>query len=358
MHKNLLFIFNLFACTICQGQNFTGQWKGEFLDKSSIAWDGDKCDYVLELEVSGTKVSGFSYTYFSDAGKKFYTICRLEGYIDKKKKYLEVKEIQRTKTNVPREIRNCFQIHRLFYTKLGNNEQIEGNWIPAPNQNGDCGYGTTVLSRRSLINSYPGYQNTSAKSASEKKNPASKGNPTASVSKSTHNGSTKQDNKTAKNAEKLTKQETVNSALLIPEEKMLPNPDVKNRAVASGNEKLEKRVSKVIKTIEARNKTVRVDLYDNGEIDGDSVSLFFNGKLLLSNKRLTTRSLSLNLQIDENRSINELVMYAENLGTIPPNTALMVVTDGSKRYEVRITSDLQKSGTINFVYKPDEIAKP
>jgi hypothetical protein len=117
-------------------------------------------------------------------------------------------------------------------------------------------------------------------------------------------------------------------------------------------------VSKVIKTIEARNKTVRVDLYDNGEIDGDSVSLFYNGQLLLSNKRLTTRSLSINLQIDDNRSINELVMYAENLGTIPPNTALMVVTDGNKRYEVRITSDLQKNGTINFVYKPDEIAKP
>jgi hypothetical protein len=44
-------------------------------------------------------------------------------------------------------------------------------------------------------------------------------------------------------------------------------------------------------------------------------------------------------------------MYADNLGSIPPNTALMVVTDGNKRYEVRITSDLQKSGTIRFIRK-------
>jgi hypothetical protein len=44
-------------------------------------------------------------------------------------------------------------------------------------------------------------------------------------------------------------------------------------------------------------------------------------------------------------------MYADNLGSIPPNTALMIVTDGTKRYEVRITSDLQKSGTIKFVKK-------
>jgi hypothetical protein len=43
-------------------------------------------------------------------------------------------------------------------------------------------------------------------------------------------------------------------------------------------------------------------------------------------------------------------MYAENLGEIPPNTALMVVNDGEKRYEVRISSDLKNSGTIHFVH--------
>jgi hypothetical protein len=47
-----------------------------------------------------------------------------------------------------------------------------------------------------------------------------------------------------------------------------------------------------------------------------------------------------------------LVMYAENLGEIAPNTALMVVTDGPHRYEVRIASDLQKSGVIRFIHKP------
>jgi hypothetical protein len=52
--------------------------------------------------------------------------------------------------------------------------------------------------------------------------------------------------------------------------------------------------------------------------------------------------------------INELVMYADNLGTIPPNTALMIVTDGNKRYEVRVTSDLKKSGTIRFVRNKKE----
>ena len=55
---------------------------------------------------------------------------------------------------------------------------------------------------------------------------------------------------------------------------------------------------------------------------------------------------------DDKKDVNELVMYAENLGSIPPNTALMVVTDGSNRYEVRIASDLEKSGVIRFIHKP------
>ena len=79
--------------------------------------------------------------------------------------------------------------------------------------------------------------------------------------------------------------------------------------------------------------------------------IFFNGKLLLSHKRLSDKALRLKLDVDANQDVNELIMYAENLGTIPPNTALMVVNDGDNRYEVRISSDLQKSGVIRFVHK-------
>ena len=92
-------------------------------------------------------------------------------------------------------------------------------------------------------------------------------------------------------------------------------------------------------------------MYDNGEIDGDSVSVFYNGSLLVSHKRLSDKPIILTLPLNKSIEVNELTMYAENLGTIPPNTALMVVTDGDKRYEVRITSDTEKNGTIAFVHK-------
>ena len=127
--------------------------------------------------------------------------------------------------------------------------------------------------------------------------------------------------------------------------------------VISPRPDFDKRNNNLIKIIEVGNTVVKVDLYDNGEIDGDSISLFYNGKLLLSRKRLSDKPITLNIKVDKDNSMNELVMYAENLGTIPPNTALMVVTDGSNRYEVRITSDLKKSGTIRFALKPDTTGK-
>ena len=113
----------------------------------------------------------------------------------------------------------------------------------------------------------------------------------------------------------------------------------------------EKRGNEILKTIEITNENFMVTLYDNGAVDGDSISLFYNGKLILSHKMLSEKPITLNLDATTNHAVNELTMYAENLGTIPPNTALMVVTDGDSRYEVRISSDLKKSGTIRFIHK-------
>ena len=72
--------------------------------------------------------------------------------------------------------------------------------------------------------------------------------------------------------------------------------------------------------------------------------------MILSHKRLGEKPISLTLDATTTKTVNELTMYAENLGEIPPNTALMVVRDGDKRYEVRISSDYKNSGTIHFVH--------
>jgi len=76
--------------------------------------------------------------------------------------------------------------------------------------------------------------------------------------------------------------------------------------------------------------------------------VYYNGKAIVSSKKLTEKPLTLNLTADPNKTENELLIYAENEGDIPPNTALMIVTEGSNRSEVRITSDEKKNGVILF----------
>lgn len=352
MKRILHLLITILLTSNVHAQDFTGQWKGQFTDKSTsfLNWGGDRCDYVLELECNGNDVTGYSYTYFNEGSNRYYTICKLKGKLNKRSRYVEVTEIERTKTNVPTNVRNCFQIHKLTYFKEGDVQTLEGSWTPAPNQQGDCGYGTTVLSRRILKKNKPVFNNATARDSKPEKKPDTK--PVTNFTDK---------NKTAAPPVVINKPKPVAPPLVKPVPETTKT-DQKNQTptvvkinppqVKLPDINFEKRNSNIIKTIEIENETFKVDLYDNGDIDGDTISLFFNGRLLLSHKRLSDKALTLTLNAAESKDVNELIMYADNLGSIPPNTALMVVTDGDNRYEVRISSDLQKSGVIRFVHKP------
>lgn len=108
----------------------------------------------------------------------------------------------------------------------------------------------------------------------------------------------------------------------------------------------------VMNEIEVESDSVQVDFYDNGEIDGDSISVFVNDQLLAFSRRLSTRAIHFDLALDPNLPVNEIGMFADNLGSIPPNTALMIVTDGKKQHEIRLSSSLDKNAVIRIKKKP------
>lgn len=339
----------LFFSGLIKAQEFTGQWKGGFGDRSSAAagWGGNDCDYVLELNVNGSNLTGYSYTYFSDGGQKYYTICKVIGKVDRKNKTVIVTETERTKTNVPVNITNCFQVHTLIYHKEGDDEILEGKWAPAPNQMSNCGYGFTKLTRRSLVKAYPRFSSTASNKSPVAKKPLTTAQ-TKPVAKKPATASVVKKPATTTLPEKpaiVLKRNDSNQTVI--ENKNNTTPAIVNKS----SYVFEKRTNSLLKTIEVFNNTVKVMLFDNGEIDGDSVSVFYNNELLASHQRLSEKAISFTLNVPDDGKVNELVMYAENLGRYPPNTALMVVTDGSNRYEVRITSDLKMSGTIRFVKK-------
>ena len=112
----------------------------------------------------------------------------------------------------------------------------------------------------------------------------------------------------------------------------------------------EKRSTREMKTIQTKNNKIVVDLYDDGDIDDDIVSVYFNKKLVVDKKSLTANAHSITLNIEAGNA-NELVLFAENLGTIPPNTALMIITDGATRHEIRLSADLKNNASVRFELK-------
>lgn len=95
--------------------------------------------------------------------------------------------------------------------------------------------------------------------------------------------------------------------------------------------------------------SVELHFYDNAEIDGDSISLFLNNRLIFEHIYLTDKPFTVKLPVSGLQQSNELVMVAENLGAIPPNTSFMVAYIGEKRYEARLESTEGSSAMIRFV---------
>lgn len=106
------------------------------------------------------------------------------------------------------------------------------------------------------------------------------------------------------------------------------------------------RSNPVVKEIEITATEMLINLYDNGEIDGDTVSVYHNNELIVTHAGLSEKAISFHITIDEQHPHHELVMVADNLGSIPPNTSLMVITAMDKRYEIFISSSEQKNAKV------------
>ncbi len=103
-------------------------------------------------------------------------------------------------------------------------------------------------------------------------------------------------------------------------------------------------------TVDVKHITLKV--YDNAVVDGDTVSILYNGKMLLAHQLLSEKGIELNIELDEEHPRHEITLFAENLGSIPPNTALVVVTAGKKRYELFASASLEANAVLVFDYKP------
>lgn len=130
--------------------------------------------------------------------------------------------------------------------------------------------------------------------------------------------------------------------------KLIPAEPVKAPTI---EEKFVSRKKVLTKEIPVTGDSIELRFYDNAEIDGDSISLFLNDKLLFRHIRLTGNAYTIKLATSDLSETNELIMVAENLGTIPPNTSYMLAIVGDKRFDAYLASTEGSSAMIRFIKK-------
>ena len=132
---------------------------------------------------------------------------------------------------------------------------------------------------------------------------------------------------------------------LTPEIKIPSHDPVVTTALTAG------RKSEFSQVVNFKSDSLELALYDNGEIDGDTVSVFLNGEEILAKQGLKAAAIKKTIYITPGKEEFSLVLYADNLGKYPPNTGLLVVHDGEDVYNIRFNADFQKNAGVVFQRK-------
>lgn len=120
-------------------------------------------------------------------------------------------------------------------------------------------------------------------------------------------------------------------------------------AMQTNEERFTSRTKILQNVIPIKGDSIELRFYDNAEIDGDSIAVFLNGRLLREHILLAEEAYIMKIAVTDLQSDNELVMVAENLGSIPPNTSLMVAIVDDKRYEAHLQSTEGSSALVRLV---------
>jgi len=113
------------------------------------------------------------------------------------------------------------------------------------------------------------------------------------------------------------------------------------------------RKNKTIATYNVSSADIKVELFDNGEIDGDTVTVYHNKQRIIDRQGLTTQPILFTVKADAKNRVHEFILVANNLGRIPPNTALMRITAGLKVYELFASTSLSENASVVIIYSGD-----
>lgn len=276
-----------------QTQTVAGLWRGRFTSNNALQLAGNY-KYELLIFQDGDKLSGFSYSTLLDGN--FYAVCEIKGTLFEG--YMVITETKTVYENPPGD-NNNFQTHILFLNADG--KEATGDWKQATKRMTQLFQeeGKTFLKR--------------------------------------------EEDPTKSGLLKILEQK---NAVVIA-----PSPTKEQKVETTINKdslKLATRPLNILQTINIISDSVSIELYDDGLIDGDSVSVFSNNNVLLNKIALSDKGFKQTIAVPKDTNELILSLFAENQGTIPPNTGVLIVRTTDKRYEIRFTSDTKQSAAVRI----------
>jgi hypothetical protein len=377
------------------GQDLTGKWKGYFTPSRDL--DGRIVTY--EIVIKENPDHTLTASTYSKISNNFTANALATGMHSENAQLVSITETSLNKKKLVGNFEACLMSNFLNYRVVRGYEILEGTYTATNELSGkDCGGGkvylekegpivkefsaktsvptTTnankIISKENIIK--PVKQTALVKQLLTKTNQTTTSkltNTTKSSTTTKSNTTTKQNATQASSIQATTStpiQTTsiqtastpTNAVTALQENIKAPavneNSAITNTSATKSSGQilpwvLVGRENKLVKQVIVNSPSISIDLYDNGTIDNDTIMVFDNKNLLLENKRLSYKATHFDVNFNKDNNRHEIIIVAHNLGTVPPNTALMVVKDGTSRQEIYITSTLSVNAMIIFELK-------
>jgi hypothetical protein len=318
--KNLLTLPLICLSLICSAQKISGFYSGSLYNDSTKMTQR----YELALNEYKGKIYGYSYVTFVKNDTFYYGIRKIKAEVVGDS--LVVEDDKMIVNNFPQKPDKG--VHRIITIPLKGQDsvvELTGNWKTTRTRN---------------FYSIPGVIQM-ARSTDSVNSPLISHLKELNIISSDNYASTETKVKVKEEKTKIkTETKTVEPKIAASEIKpVAPKAEVKLS--------YDQRASKTLQTITAHSDSLLLSFYDNGVIDGDSISVYLNNQPVILNARLASTATRKSIYVGNMSEMN-LLLVAENLGTLPPNTGLLMIRDGEDVYQINFSADLQTNAMITI----------
>lgn len=350
----------LFFCIISlqlSAQNLTGRWVGSFIANNDALINS----YSYQIDIKENSNHQITAQTITQKADQFYASAFARGSHSLHTNLVQINETSFDQIKIASELEACLMTNFLTYKNMDGHELLEGTYMSnAVNGKRNCGSGKVFLEKAENLLSIQKKKN-NLKSKDLIIPPIVESKKSIAKLSTTNVNSTKT---IANSTKPIIKVQSNPIAETDTDEVIVENitePTKQNAQHSSQNQPINLpwvlvgRENKLVKKIITNSKKISIDLFDNGTIDNDTVIVYDNKQLLVNKQRLSYKSIHLEFNFTENLREHEVIIVAHNMGTVPPNTALLLYKDGKNRQEYFITSTNKINAKLLIVYEPPTI---